>query len=57
MSSVEQGLKAGSDVLIWLLNVIGAVIGFCLPFIVVGLILLVIAIPIMIIGTKTSDTK
>ena len=57
MSSVEQGLKTGSDVLMWLLNIVGAVIGFCLPFIAVGLILLVIAIPIMIISEKTNDTK
>ena len=57
MSSIEQGLRTGSDVLMWLLNILGAVIGFLLPFIAVGFILFLLAIPIMIISEKTNDTK
>ena len=37
MSSFDKGLQVGSDTLHWLLNLIGGIIGFLLPFIVVGI--------------------
>jgi len=57
MSSVEQGLKTGSDVLMWLLNMVGAVIGFCLPFIILGFIAFLLIMPIMMIGTGDDGTE
>lgn len=52
MSSFDKGLQIGGDTLHWLLNLIGGVVGFLLPFIAVMVILGVVALILFAIGER-----